>query len=148
MRRTTSGPSMIQHLEQGACPSAPLDVDTLYEEVRRRDPYGSICNRLPEWQGTVPYRTTALAFNTQYGKYECYFCGDLFRGLWSLNQHLASPRHQQKLYHCPNGECYKEFTTLAGMVDHLESESCQFLPFGAVLNCIQGFFIWGHYIWF
>ncbi|KAF4483423.1 hypothetical protein FAGAP_11812 [Fusarium agapanthi] len=139
---------VVHHLEVGACPNAPLDRDALYQEVRRRDPNHSICNRLPVWQETVAYQTTALAFNIRKGKYECYFCGDLFDHLSNLNQHLASPRHQQELYHCPNGECSREFTTLAGMVNHLESESCRFLRFEAVQNGIQGFFIWGRYIWF
>ncbi|KAF4954854.1 hypothetical protein FGADI_4956 [Fusarium gaditjirri] len=131
---------VVHHLERGCCPNAPLDRDTLYQEVRRRDPNGFVCNKLLEWHGTVSYQATSLAFNSRYGQYECYFCGDLFRQLSSLNQHLASPRHQQELYHCPNRKCLKEFTTLAGMVNHLESESCRFLRFGAVQNGIRGFF--------
>ncbi|KAH7248687.1 putative zinc finger protein [Fusarium redolens] len=129
---------VVHHLERGCCPNAPLDRDTLDQEVRRRDPDGFICNKLLEWHGTVSYHATSLAYNSRYGQYECYFCGDLFRQLSSLNQHLASPRHQQELYHCPNRKCLKEFTTLAGMVNHLESESCRFLRFGAVQNGIRG----------
>ncbi|KAK2696614.1 hypothetical protein QWA68_004719 [Fusarium oxysporum] len=131
---------VVHHLERGCCPNAPMDRDTLYQEVRRRDPNGFVCNKLLEWHGTVSYHATSVAFNSRYGQYECYFCGDLFRQLSSLNQHLASPRHQQELYHCPNRNCLKEFTTLAGMVNHLESESCRFLRFGAVQNGIRGFF--------
>ncbi|KAH7222257.1 hypothetical protein BKA60DRAFT_539338 [Fusarium oxysporum] len=131
---------VVHHLERGCCPNAPLDRDTLYQEVRRRDPNGFVCNKLLEWHGTVSYHATSVAFNSRYGQYECYFCGDLFRQLSSLNQHLASPRHQQELYHCPNRKCLKEFTTLAGMVNHLESESCRFLRFGAVQNGIRGSF--------
>ncbi|KAF4415801.1 hypothetical protein FACUT_13114 [Fusarium acutatum] len=139
---------IVHHLEQGACPNAPLDRDTLHQEVRRRDPTGSICNRLLVWQETVTYQATALAFNIHYGQYECYFCGDLFRQLSSLNQHLASPRHQQELYHCPNRKCHREFTTLAGVANHLESESCRFLRFEAVQNGIRGFFSSGRWIAF
>ncbi|KAF5656031.1 zinc finger OZF [Fusarium circinatum] len=144
--RVTSG--MVHHLEVGACPKSPLDRDTLYQEVRGRDPHGYICNTLALWQETVAYQTTDLAFNVSKGKYECYFCGDLFGRLSNLNQHLASPRHQQELYHCPNEECSREFTTLAGMVGHLERRGCRFLRLEAVQDGILGFFIWGHYIWF
>lgn len=47
----------------------------------------------------------------------------------ALDQHLNSPVHQQKIYHCPNRRCGKEFVALAGMFGHLESESCSFMRF-------------------
>ena len=83
---------------------------------------------------------TELAFNSHYGEYECYICHDLFPYLSSLNQHLDSPRHQRDLYHCPNRSCLREFTTLAGLINHLESESCRFMRFQAVQNGIRGLF--------
>ena len=49
-------------------------------------------------------------------------CGKGFSRLQSLNQHLASPAHQQNLYHCPR--CQRQFVALSGLVNHLESESC------------------------
>ena len=50
----------------------------------------------------------------------------------ALNQHLNSSAHQQKLYHCPNSRCGKEFVALAGLFNHLESESCSFMRFDNV----------------
>ncbi|KAK1676916.1 zinc finger protein [Colletotrichum godetiae] len=94
---------LIHHLERGACPSAPLDRDKLYQAVRARDPNG-----------------------------ECYLCHRAFSTLKGLNQHLNSPIHQQKLYHCPNHRCGREFTTLAAAINHLESESCGYMRFKAV----------------
>ena len=45
---------------------------------------------------------------------------------------------QQKLYHCPKHTCRKEFTTLAGIINHLESESCGFTRFDNVQRGIEG----------
>ncbi|EEU40700.1 uncharacterized protein NECHADRAFT_32278, partial [Fusarium vanettenii 77-13-4] len=134
--RTASG--VTHHLERGCCPRAPLDRDQLYREIRRRDPNGYISNKFLEWHGTTTYEATQLAWNPRYRQYECYLCHTLFRHLSSLNQHLESPRHQQNLYHCPNRSCFKEFTTLAGLINHLESESCSFMRFEAVQNGIRG----------
>ncbi|XEV05266.1 hypothetical protein FSHL1_010553 [Fusarium sambucinum] len=134
--RAASG--IAHHLERGCCPCAPLDRDTMYQEVRRRDPDGIITNHFLEWQPTIHYQATELAYNPYLGEYECYLCHDSFRRLSSLNQHLESPRHQQNLYHCPNRSCFKEFTTLAGLVNHLESESCRFMRFQAIQNGMRG----------
>ncbi|KAF4974952.1 hypothetical protein FZEAL_8215 [Fusarium zealandicum] len=129
---------LTHHLERGCCPRAPLDRDTLYKEIRRCDPNGVISNRFLEWNGTISYEATELAWNRRYQQYECYLCHTLFKHLSGLNQHLESPRHQQKLYHCPNRACFKEFTTLAGLINHLESESCSFMRFEAVQNGVRG----------
>ncbi|RBR21359.1 uncharacterized protein FIESC28_04896 [Fusarium coffeatum] len=131
---------VAHHLERGCCPNAPLDRDTLYQEVKKRDPDGLITNQFLKWEPTVHYQATELAFNSYYGEYECYICHDLFPYLSSLNQHLDSPRHQRDLYHCPNRSCLREFTTLAGLINHLESESCRFMRFQAVQNGIRGLF--------
>lgn len=131
---------VAHHLERGRCPNAPLDRDTLYQEVKKRDPDGLITNQFLKWEPTVHYQATELAFSSYYGEYECYICHDLFPYLSSLNQHLDSPRHQRDLYHCPNRSCLREFTTLAGLINHLESESCRFMRFQAVQNGIRGLF--------
>jgi hypothetical protein len=39
---------------------------------------------------------------------------------------------QQKLYHCPSPSCPREFTSLASIINHLESESCGFMRFEKV----------------
>ncbi|KAF5594848.1 hypothetical protein FPANT_4758 [Fusarium pseudoanthophilum] len=139
---------VIHHLEQGACPNAPLNRDPHPQQVRRQDPPGSMGNRLIIWKETVTYQATALAFNARYGRYQCSRCGDTFRQLSSLNQHLASPRHQQDIYHCPNRGCHRVSTTLAGMINHLESGSCGFLRFDAFQYGIRGSFSSGVWIAF
>jgi len=56
--------------------------------------------------------------------FECSLCHKLFSKLQSLNQHLQSPPHMSKEYRCPNRSCGKEFTTLSGVVRHLEDGKC------------------------
>lgn len=45
----------------------------------------------------------------------------------------------QEIYHCPNKvRCGSQFTTLAGMFNHLESESCGFIKFNGVQRNVAG----------
>ncbi|KAI1148929.1 hypothetical protein F4825DRAFT_432329 [Nemania diffusa] len=134
----TTAAGLAHHLETGSCPKAThLNRDELYKHVRHLDQDGLIANKLIGWQGSTIYEATKRAWNGKY--YECYFCHRLFNYLDSLNQHLQSPAHQQKLYHCPNRiHCKKEFTTLAGVCNHLESESCSAMRFETVQRHFQG----------
>ncbi|KAI8631287.1 hypothetical protein F5Y19DRAFT_25785 [Xylariaceae sp. FL1651] len=134
----TTAAGLAHHLESGSCPNAPnLNRDELYKAIRSRDPSGVITKKLIGWQGSTHYEATTQTWNGYY--YECYFCHRQFNTLPSLNQHLQSPIHQQKLYHCPNrAGCGKEFTSLAGVSNHLESESCGFMRFESVQSNFQG----------
>lgn len=123
---------LVHHLESGRCPKAPLNRDKLYQAVRSRDPTGLISKKLLGWSGSPSYEASEKAWNPSAQAFQCYLCGRLFGQLKSLNQHLSSPAHQQKLYHCPNGHCDKDFVTLAALINHLESESCKFMRFDAV----------------
>lgn len=114
-----------------------MNRDTLYKAVRCRDPTGIISKKLLTWSGTTSYQATKKAWNAAAEAYQCYLCGRDFGKLTSLNQHLNSPVHQQKLYHCPNGVCKKDFTLLAALINHLESESCQYMRFEAVQKNIE-----------
>ena len=77
---------------------------------------------------------TERAWNGLY--YECYLCHRTFGSLDALNQHLDSPRHGDKLYHCPTGlrGCGAEFRTLSGFCQHVESEQCGVHRFQHALN--------------
>ncbi len=141
---------MVTHLEAGSCPSVPaLDRDTIYRMVRERDPGGIISKNLIGWMGSSTYEATGNAWNGSF--YECIICHHEFTTLNGLNQHLKSPRRrsaadvdcdsqadrlcptdQEDLYHCPNGGCQTDFKTLAGLANHLESETCGFMPFDTV----------------
>ncbi|KAJ0160502.1 MDS1 and EVI1 complex locus protein EVI1 [Colletotrichum tanaceti] len=130
---------LIHHLERGACPNAPLDRERLYEAVRRRDPNGLISKQLLEWHDspTYEYAATSLTYNHAAGAFECYLCHRLFTTLQGLNMHLNSTAHKQVLYHCPNRRCGRDFKALAGVINHLESESCAFMRFDSVQRNVE-----------
>lgn len=124
----TAATGLCHHLERGSCPNAPnLNRDAIYRIIRSRDPSGVISNNLIGWYGSDQYEASENSWNGS--AYECYLCSRDFRTLYSLNQHLSSPIHQANYYHCPNRGCGKQFTTLAGIMNHLESESCNFMRF-------------------
>ncbi|GKT47751.1 PR domain zinc finger protein 16 [Colletotrichum spaethianum] len=134
-RNTATG--LIHHLERGGCPSAPLDRDKLYEAIRKRDPKGIISKNLLEWHSSPTYNATERAYNTAAEAYECYLCHRLFSALHSLDSHLNSSVHKQTLYHCPNRSCGRDYKTLAGVINHLESESCNFMRFDSLQRNIE-----------
>lgn len=149
-RRFVTATGVAHHLESSACPHAPyIDRDNVYQFIRSKDPHGAISKKLLSWHGSDRYEATGRSWNGY--AYECYFCHRQFGQLRSLNQHLNSPARtslgfctcashpvdesfldQQDLYHCPNRACRLNFKTLASVINHLESESCGFMRFGAV----------------
>lgn len=140
---TASG--LTHHLETGSCPRASkLNRDSILRMVRERDPHGTITKKQIEWHQDedIKYSATTRAFNGSY--WECYLCHSGFNTINALNAHLNSPAHKQKVYRCPNSKakCGKEFVTLAGLFNHLESEACAFTRFEKVQqqvgNVLQG----------
>ncbi|KAH8807236.1 hypothetical protein F5884DRAFT_899669 [Xylogone sp. PMI_703] len=130
---------LTHHVETGSCPNAAgLTRDTLYKFMRSKDPGGVITKNLIGWHGSTKYEANDRSYNWRRQGYECYLCHGLFGKLQGLNQHLNSPIHQESLYHCPNRGCRKDFKTLAGIINHLESESCGCTRFENVQNSIQG----------
>lgn len=128
---TASGAS--HHVETGSCPNAPnLNRESLLKIVQASDRQGLITNKQIGWQDEehLEYMVTDRAHNGY--NWECYICHREFNTSKALNQHVNSPVHKQKAYHCPNGNCPKEFISLAGLFSHLESESCAFMRFERV----------------
>jgi len=97
--------------------------------ISERDPNGIITLKQLTWHGSAnsTYQATDAAWNGR--KWECYLCHRGFVSKVALNQHLNSPVHQQKVYHCPSRRCMKEFVSLAALFNHLESESCGAMRF-------------------
>ncbi|KAJ0117421.1 zinc finger protein [Diaporthe amygdali] len=136
-RGFTSATGLVHHIESSACPKAAgLDRDSVYRIVRQKDPSGVISKNLIGWTGSDSFEATGRAWNPYLGAFECYLCSRTFTQLSSLNQHLQSPAHQQKLYHCP--KCPKEFVSLAAIVNHFESESCGYTRFSTVQQGVRG----------
>jgi len=125
------------HLESGSCPNARgLNRETMYQELRRRDPNNAITDRLlenPTSRSLDQSWQPESAWNGHTG-YECYLCHRVFSTPNELRQHIINPVHETRLYHCPNGrgQCFKKFPSLAAMINHLESESCGYMRFEAV----------------
>ncbi|KAI1183624.1 hypothetical protein F5B17DRAFT_443299 [Nemania serpens] len=58
---------------------------------------------------------------------------------WHGSTTYEASERANKLYHCLNrGGCGKEFTTLAGVCNHLESETCGVISFQTVQRHFQG----------
>jgi hypothetical protein len=83
----------------------------------------------------ITYIATELSWNGS--DYECYFCHGVYRYLNQLNQHLASPKHQDKIYICRGPSCGLRFSALSGLVQHIESEKCGVSKFRAVQNAMD-----------
>lgn len=113
---------MTIHLESGTCPSG-ITRQIVNNEIRARDTNHLITGRLltyPDSNGRADTWATDAAWNGR--NFECYFCPREFQNLRNLNQHLQSPVHEQKIYHCPH--CATKFKLFSGLVQHVESESC------------------------
>ena len=135
----TSASGVSHHLETGSCPNnTDIDRSTIYHAIRQRDPHGIVTFKQLEWHSETPTQVEApeRAWNGQ--NYECYLCHRQFLALQGLKQHLNSPAHQQKIYHCPSRKCARPFVSLAAMFNHLESESCGFIRFEQVQQNVNG----------
>ncbi|UPK96644.1 hypothetical protein LCI18_007579 [Fusarium solani-melongenae] len=134
-RNYTSATGVVHHLESGSCPRAPkLDRETILGMVRDRDPHGVITNKQikSHKREDIKYTATRSAYNGS--AWECYICHKEFGAVNALSSHLNSPAHNEKVYHCPNtkSRCGKQFVSLAGFFNHLESETCGFMRFAKV----------------
>lgn len=139
----TTASGLTHHLETASCRQAPgLNRETILQIVRQRDPHGVITRKQIGWdqEDNSIYTATDMAFNGSH--WECYICHKQFSGPRGLNQHLNSPAHKQKVYHCPNRRrsCEKQFITLAALFNHLESESCSFMRFEKVQQQVNNVF--------
>lgn len=139
---------VFQHLENKGCFKAPLNRVMIYEAVRKQDPKGTLTQKLLNWSKEDGFEATERSRNVATGAFDCSLCGASFNRLQSLNQHLQSPKHGQKLYHCPKKACDKRFATLAAVTSHLESEQCGFMRFEDVQKAVSRIFDPGRMIAF
>lgn len=109
------------------------DSDTYSEILGAQLQDTEIPEMYPPLAATQPIRNKA-------GKLLCPLCGERlreFRTLQAFRNHLASPVHAPKTFHCPvdllpstrKGKTGKtlirEFSTLSGMAQHIESGACE-----------------------
>ncbi|THV00615.1 hypothetical protein K435DRAFT_440398 [Dendrothele bispora CBS 962.96] len=129
------------HLESGNCPSG-VNRPTVNRYVRQYDRNNVITD--PSRLLTGPEESAQDTFySANEGAwngcaYECYLCHNTFGTLAGLNQHLASPRHQEKIYLCPLSTCRQRFPTLSGLCQHIESQKCGVAKFRIVQRTLDG----------
>lgn len=141
-KRFASHSDVVLHLESGACKSG-VNRHMIDTYVLKHDVHNVITNprRMIASHGYTPpatYTATARAWNGS--SWECYFCHLEFPTKSQLNQHLASPKHSasaNKIYKCPNSTCGKNFVTLSGLGQHIETGSCGVQRFKAVKRAID-----------
>ena len=139
-----SNAALVLHFESGTCPSRMTRVQ-LNRFVVRADTNNYITNpaRLltgPLGRSEPPTPAvmwaTELSFNGT--AFECFLCQSTFTTLARLNQHLQSPRHEDKIYRCPKIDCRTEFVTLSGLCQHVEGGSCGIRMFRQVRDVMDG----------
>ncbi|PFH49801.1 hypothetical protein AMATHDRAFT_62436 [Amanita thiersii Skay4041] len=131
--------ALTQHLEAGTC-SSGVNRNTVNRIVRKYDTTNIITD--PSRMITIgdAYQerkliATGAAWNGE--AYECYLCHSTYRTLSALNQHLSSPRHEDKMYICPLNTCRSRFSCLSSLVQHIESEYCGVSKFKSVQNAMD-----------
>ncbi|TFY58713.1 hypothetical protein EVJ58_g6246 [Rhodofomes roseus] len=139
-----SGAALILHLESGTCPSR-ITREQVNRVVAKYDKGNVITNparMLAYREGgsgqTIATWATGRAWNGL--RYECFLCHREYRTLEALNQHLASPAHEKKMYRCPRGYsgCGAEFKTLSALCQHVESEQCSIRRFNTKVQDYLG----------
>ncbi|KAF2655846.1 hypothetical protein K491DRAFT_562853, partial [Lophiostoma macrostomum CBS 122681] len=139
-RSFATATGITHHLETGSCPNARnLNHATILAEIRKRDPNHLITKKLLTYHSPSSSTIQATSSTWNGDGYECYLCHREFNSLSALNQHVNSPAHRQKVYHCPGRGCGRDFVSLAALFNHLESESCGAVRFEAVQRNVGGF---------
>ena len=135
--------ALMLHFEAGTCPSG-MTRSELNRIVARADHKNVITNPSRLISGpdgpTPPTVTKTWATERSWNgsAYECFLCHATFRSLMALNTHLNSPRHQEKIYRCPNRTtCGVEFRTLSALTQHVEAEKCGVHRFKEVQDALD-----------
>ncbi|KAH9989522.1 hypothetical protein BJV77DRAFT_963881 [Russula vinacea] len=138
-----SASALTLHLESGTCRSG-MTRKKLNRCVVRADTKHYITNPERLLTGPLgwcepPSRTATWATERSWNgsEYECFLCNSTFKSLARLNQHLKSPRHDEKIYRCPKSDCRIEFVTLSGLCQHVEVGSCGVRMFRRVRNAMD-----------
>ncbi|KAI0820128.1 hypothetical protein BC628DRAFT_1399031 [Trametes gibbosa] len=123
-----SNAGLLLHLESGGCVSHMTreKVDRIMSRYDKQNLITKPDRLIGGGTGTtvIGQWATERAWNGSH--YECYLCHRTYATLPALNQHLSSPAHAEKRYHCPSAlyGCGAEFRTLSGFCQHVESDQC------------------------
>ncbi|KIJ66503.1 hypothetical protein HYDPIDRAFT_109547 [Hydnomerulius pinastri MD-312] len=132
--------ALALHLESGSCKSGVNRrmVDQYVRQMDRNNFITDPSRLLTAGDREVDYIATDGSWNGR--AYECVLCHSLFGALRDLNRHLASPRHQDKIYRCPLDTCRMNFSTLSALCQHVESERCGVAKFRPVKDAMDRMF--------
>jgi len=135
--------ALVLHFEAGTCPSGMTRTE-LNRMVVRADRNNAITNPSRLIKGPDGYApstvTNSWATERSWNgvAYECFLCHGTFGSLKALNAHLQSPRHQDRIYRCPNRTtCGVEFRVLSSLTQHVESGKCGVNRFKEVQNALD-----------
>jgi hypothetical protein len=135
--------ALTLHFESGACRSG-MTREKLNRIVVRADKNNFITNPallIGGPPGGYEPPLNSMAWATEISRngveYECFLCHSTFKTLDRLNQHLQSPRHDQKIYKCPKPDCHVEFVALSALCQHVERGSCGVRMFRQVQNAME-----------
>lgn len=124
--RFVSLAAVILHIETGICSSGVTRADVnkfvrLYNANHKSVIDMLIPRRdiVTEGRAVVEPVTNG---NTQL-RYQCSICRAKFRSNTAATSHVESPKHEAKLYKCPNEQngCHQTFSALSGVFQHIES---------------------------
>jgi hypothetical protein len=132
-------PSLVQlamHIEAGFCPGGGSNRHTLKREVLAIDKHHFITEPGAEKKkGTRYYATKEDAWNGY--AFECRLCINQYRTLGSLNRHLGSATHDEKIYVCPEWTCRNSFSALGALLQHFENGSCGAIEIAGVQGVLS-----------
>ncbi|KAH7924475.1 hypothetical protein BV22DRAFT_1090808 [Leucogyrophana mollusca] len=130
--------ALILHWESGGCRSG-VNRRMINRSIKEADRSNIITDpsRLITSgnRDDVEYIATNASWNGM--AFECVLCHSQFKALVDLNRHLASPRHQDKIYVCPLNTCREHFAALSGLFQHVESERCGVAKFKVVKDAMD-----------
>jgi len=143
-RSFVSHAALVLHFESGTCPSN-MTREELNRLVVRADTNNYITNRTrlltgPQghYEPPAPTKMWATIRSWNGWAFECFLCNSTFGTLDRLNQHLQSPRHEEKIYRCPKSDCGMQFVALSGLCQHVEGGSCGVRRFRPVRDVMDG----------
>ncbi|KZT35199.1 hypothetical protein SISSUDRAFT_990851 [Sistotremastrum suecicum HHB10207 ss-3] len=141
-RSFVSHSALLLHFEAGNCPSGMTreELNRIVVQADRNNIITNPARLIAGPQGyqqpsATDYWATARSWNGS--AYECFLCHGTFRSLQSLNAHLQSPTHRERIYRCPNQSCGIEYSVLSALCQHVENGSCGVSRFRAVRNALD-----------
>jgi len=113
---------MLIHLESGICCTNEDQLDFYAQKCYQSKRY--VAAGYHDWLRTQQRsEQRSSGFCNDDDLWVCEYCQQNFWTQRGMNQHIASPIHDPLVYACPG--CDFRTSTLSGLVQHVESSSCE-----------------------